>query len=168
MRQEHTTSPFPCQGLCVVGALSSPEWPRKQTINSATWKCSVWELCSTYSNRASRDGLYENGKNCAFCYLGMSSLRTLLHLFEQSVPWRSVWQGKALCRELESVAAWLTLWKVSRIQWPRFNWTRQGEGRLSSSPRQHLCRLVKACLPFLCTEHTKIVAHAKDLMSTFQ
>ena len=32
---------------------------------------------------------------------------------------------------------------------------------------QHLRRLVSACLAFVCTAHTKIVAHVKDPMPTF-
>ena len=30
------------------------------------------------------------------------------------------------------------------------------------------CRLVIACLAFVCTAHTKIVVHVKDPVSTFQ
>ena len=32
---------------------------------------------------------------------------------------------------------------------------------------QHLCRLISACLAFLCTAHTKLVAHVKDPCSPF-
>ena len=41
------------------------------------------------------------------------------------------------------------------------------EGRLSALPSQHSCRLVGACLAFVCTARTEIIAHVKDPRGTY-
>ena len=46
--------------------------------------------------------------------------------------------------------------------------SRKGERLFSVLTRQYLCRIVGACLTFVCTARTKIVVQIKDPMATFQ
>ena len=75
-----------------------------------------------------------------------------------------------LCFELKlwTIAQWLESCVGDPVETATAPHHDQVKDRFSVLQRQHFCRLIRACLAFVCTARTKIVAHVKDPVSTFR